>query len=541
MLKWFRGWFAWRFSVPRLIVAALLLAAFVWLNVETIGPLRAPGGVPCYCRGWPLPYHVKRDWAGPMGRDLELKRMREPHLPWTHHAYRMIIEVEGDWHGWHGREKTEFSLSGAIADTFLTLPIIALILLVQVPGLRREPRRPSIGLRFSLGTLISAVVLFCSCGGLWYRWEPWRRREIIDKRNESEFTPAFSLDTLRVVAGSKDKPLRVLSALSGQDIMTVEKLPAKAWSAAFHPDGKHIITGEVGRARTWKISSGRETAVLQANGDVIYHIWFSANGRRMITWGASEVVDIWDAVSAKLLTTIRVPGTVLSARISGDGRWFVAKGAGSPICVWDAETGEKHVVLEGGHTKLASCLAFSPDSERILTAGHDGTAIVWHVGSGSQVMRLLGHAGRIESVRFSPDGRRILTASADGTARVWDAKSGMEQAVLARPNRTILYAVFSPDGTRIATVDLDGDVCIWDVRTGRRIAVLEHRYRPDSLLFSPDGQRIAGVCLKTAFVWDRRHPEYWWGIAWLPEFWVALASGLGLVAMAIRRLRHRSS
>jgi len=30
-------------------------------------------------------------------------------------------------------------------------------------------------------------------------------------------------------------------------------------------------------------------------------------------------------------------------------------------------------------------------------------------------------------------------------------------------------------------------------------------------------------------VWQRRRPEYWWGIAWLPEFWLALMFGLGLV------------
>ena len=42
-------------------------------------------------------------------------------------------------------------------------------------------------------------------------------------------------------------------------------------------------------------------------------------------------------------------------------------------------------------------------------------------------------------------------------------------------------------------------------------------------------------------LWSRRRPEYWWGIAWLPEFWIALLSGGALVVIAIRRLRARKA
>jgi hypothetical protein len=41
---------------------------------------------------------------------------------------------------------------------------------------------------------------------------------------------------------------------------------------------------------------------------------------------------------------------------------------------------------------------------------------------------------------------------------------------------------------------------------------------------------------------ERRRPEYWWGVAWLPEFWFALAFGVGLGWSAWRdrrRLSHK--
>ncbi len=30
-------------------------------------------------------------------------------------------------------------------------------------------------------------------------------------------------------------------------------------------------------------------------------------------------------------------------------------------------------------------------------------------------------------------------------------------------------------------------------------------------------------------VYRRRRPEWWWGVAWLPEFWLTLVLGVGLL------------
>jgi hypothetical protein len=35
-------------------------------------------------------------------------------------------------------------------------------------------------------------------------------------------------------------------------------------------------------------------------------------------------------------------------------------------------------------------------------------------------------------------------------------------------------------------------------------------------------------------VWHRRRPEYWWGVAWLPEFWLTVVFG-ALLVWSLRR------
>jgi hypothetical protein len=57
----------------------------------------------------------------------------------------------------------------------------------------------------------------------------------------------------------------------------------------------------------------------------------------------------------------------------------------------------------------------------------------------------------------------------------------------------------------------------------------------DTVVFSGVGDD-----LRTFFVYHRRRPEWWWGVAWLPEFWATLvfAGAFGWSAWRDRRTMH---
>ena len=76
-------------------------------------------------------------------------------------------------------------------------------------------------------------------------------------------------------------------------------------------------------------------------------------------------------------------------------------------------------------------MTFSPDGQRIVTGGSDGTARVWDATTGEELLALKGHSGRVYSV-FSADGQRIATTSEDRTAKVWDAATTNQVAVWQR-------------------------------------------------------------------------------------------------------------
>jgi hypothetical protein len=55
---------------------------------------------------------------------------------------------------------------------------------------------------------------------------------------------------------------------------------------------------------------------------------------------------------------------------------------------------------------------------------------------------------------------------------------------------------------------------------------------PRARCWGPDLQFVLEAADLNLHVFIRRRPEYWWGIAWLPESWIALVSGMALLYLA---------
>jgi WD40 repeat protein len=112
--------------------------------------------------------------------------------------------------------------------------------------------------------------------------------------------------------------------------------------------------------------------------------------------------------TAQLVTVAYSPDGTRLATASQDG---TAK-------VWDAITGKLLLTLREGHTDSVNGLAYSPDGKRIATANNDHTAVVFDAETGRELL-ILSVILAGSQIAYSPDGMRIVTSSSDDTAKMW--------------------------------------------------------------------------------------------------------------------------
>ncbi len=215
------------------------------------------------------------------------------------------------------------------------------------------------------------------------------------------------VDPRVLLTASNDGTARIWDLPARRVVRVLRHQPAGAGAkpircAIFSPDGKDVLTaGEDGTLRVWNAASGHQPA-----GSIM-----------------------------------KLDAPVFAAAYSADGRrWIMAGDANGQAIVFDALT-RKPLVRYSGHTDAINSVALSPDGRRALTGSSDRSAKIWDVVAqdarpaedaqpraaadsaspqeGIEILTLKHHDQPVTSVAFSPDGRSILTAGLDGTAVLW--------------------------------------------------------------------------------------------------------------------------
>jgi WD40 repeat protein len=196
-------------------------------------------------------------------------------------------------------------------------------------------------------------------------------------------------------------------------------------------------------------------------------------------------------------------------------------------------------------------VAFSPDGERLASAGGDGAVKIRNSKTGAVVQTFTAHTDSVVSVAFHPDGKHLASVGADRQVKVWDLtteqevfngpcdalrKFGAAYTVAFRPpdgrqlaagsegavrvwdwkNRQLLYSfpghehhsislAFSLDGRRLASGSWREGVRLWDTETGGLPlrTIPGHRHPVTALAFSPEGGRLASASFdRSVKLWD---------------------------------------
>jgi WD40 repeat protein len=195
---------------------------------------------------------------------------------------------------------------------------------------------------------------------------------------------------------------------------------------------------------------------------------------------------------------------VRDAQFSPDGERIVTAGLDRTARVWEAITGRQTAELRG-HTGIVETVRFSPDGKTVLTSSSDRTAAIWDASTGRMLVQLRGHTAPITTAAFSRDGKRVITSGDDNTARIWNAETGMEIFALRGHEGRVWNGAFSPDGMQVVTGGEDKIARLWSATSGQLLFKLEGHTGDVGVAFSADGGFVATWSVdQTACVWETR-------------------------------------
>jgi WD40 repeat protein len=170
-------------------------------------------------------------------------------------------------------------------------------------------------------------------------------------------------------------------------------------------------------------SDGNAGAELKGHTQHVNGIGWGRTGQ-IVSVGRDDTIRLWqpDGTAGPVISVTPKASNLHTVAWSPDGRQFAVSllnKTEAPIRLWNAD-GTDGPQLKG--PKSVSCIAWSPDSQRIVGCDSSGDFVIWNRdGESEKTLAGLGTPKRF--VAWSQTDR-LLTFGDDRAIRCWDAATG---------------------------------------------------------------------------------------------------------------------
>ena len=212
----------------------------------------------------------------------------------------------------------------------------------------------------------------------------------------------------------------------------------------FSPDGKTAVfsahSHTYGKIRLWNTETDKILDIRFSDKAAwIDAAAFSPDGNKFVAGTSDGKIQMWDAKTGVHLTSFfdkKPPksGALMNLTFSSDGALLAVMYMrqihllGSPKIPHFKEIPSEPDLFWDG-------LAFSPDNTVLILSLISGGIQLRDVATGKVLNTLDGHTGSPKAFSFSPDGKTLVSAGDDGTILLWDWEEVLNGAELKKIRR----------------------------------------------------------------------------------------------------------
>lgn len=378
-------------------------------------------------------------------------------------------------------------------------------------------------------------------------------REFTGSAHKSKITTLqYSFDARVMVSGDVYGTLAVWDTRTGAVITSINEHERSVTAVQFI----RLESAQVGDRGAYSFASAAQDNSLRVfqelplpSGPVYECVWshdwmsatplclaFSLENQALMVGHADGTVNVWDthAINLGLVPLGKfvghsfVPTSAMACARGGDR---LATGGGNgdiKVWVWHADQSDGKAVqtLSGswlqirmftrGHAKAVTCIAFSPEGNKVVSSALDHTIIITDAVRGIELLTMRGHTDRIAGVAFIGSEDRVVSTSADQTVKLWDSSTvdvatkqapPVKQAPKARKSKptealaatrdaeqqdwpfAILCTEVSAKGDKAISGSRSGELKVWGLDEAREeILLMGHEAGVSAVEFSRGGE-----------------------------------------------------
>lgn len=253
------------------------------------------------------------------------------------------------------------------------------------------------------------------------------------------------------VLGYGDGGIEVRDSATGDLRSRLAAQPGRVWSLAATHDEVAAACGD-GTVLVWAI--GEEAPRLRLNAELARTWSVAMAGELLAASTCDGRVRLWDVRAGKLLwERDATAGRVRSLSFDGSGELLAGCGGAGAARLWNTQAGG--LVAGYPHDGWARAIAIDVAGTRLAIGSGTGHINLRELTTDQVGGHLRGHTGRILMLAFTHDSEHLISAAADGTVRVWSLRQQRELAQV-RVDATLHCAAFDPATGRLLTGSVAG-------------------------------------------------------------------------------------
>jgi WD40 repeat protein len=319
---------------------------------------------------------------------------------------------------------------------------------------------------------------------------------------------AFSPDgkTLATGGGSSTDPtIKLWSAETGALLGTLQGHTSWVTSLAFKPDGKTLVSACVDRTiRMWDVDSQSQIDILSPGRGFI-RVAFSPDASEL-TIASTNLIRYgvgngWPALP-RVGISLR---NIMDVTYSNDGLMLATASTDRKVRWWRVDTGEllHEVTVDGQSTDPGQeAVLFSPDGQKIYSAGGNYTIIEWDVATGNLLRRVSTITGAASDIEFFNAGEKVAIVD---EARVKVLKTDTGEILLDLVETNAASVAVLPAGNQMLTGGYGKIVELWDTATGAvvdKVPTFSSSTGMEELSVSGDGNRFVALRSGAVELWN---------------------------------------